>query len=133
MANEAQLRDRFSDPIDFTWWNDALGATKGTILRLSGSRVVAAATADNHPFIGILARDKIANDGRTQVSVYTDGIFDMYFDSDTVLAAGSEVTLSGANILKIYSTLDDEKGYVVGKILEAGATGYCQVMIGRGH
>ncbi len=33
------------------------------------------------------------------------------------------------NIIKGYSTLDDEKGYVLGRILEAGALGYCQVLI----
>ena len=130
MANEAQLRDRISPAIDFTWFADTTGALKGTIVKLSGARTVAPATADNDPVIGILGRDKIINDGRTQVPVYIDGIFDCYFDANTVLAAGSQVTISGANILKIYTTLDDEKGYVLGRILEAGAVGYCQVLVG---
>ena len=132
MANEAILRDRISNAIDFTWWDDTVGAEKGTILKLSGARVVAAATADNDPLIGVLAREKIANDGRTQVSVYIDGIFDCLVRG-TATAVGSEVGISGANILKIYSTLDDEKGYVLGRLLEPAAAGdvTVQVLVGK--
>ena len=129
MANEASVRDRLGNAVDMTWFSDSVGALKGTILKLSGARTVGAASADNDIFVGILGRDKIAGDGRTQVPVYISGIFDCYFDA--ACAAGNTVTISGANILKIYTTLDDEKGYTVGKLLETGVAGtYNQVLIG---
>ena len=130
MANEAVLKDRISNAIDFTWWNDAVGAEKGTILKLSGARIVAATSADNDPVIGILAREKIANDGRTQVPVYINGIFDCYVDTNTAFAVGSQVAISGANIVKGITTLDDEKGYVFGRFLETPAVGFVQVLVG---
>lgn len=131
MANEAVLRDRFSDPVDFTCY-DTPGMEKGTILKLSGARLVGACSADGDIAIGVLAREKISGDGRTQVPVYLDGIFDCVFDSAVTL--GYQVTVSGANILKVYTTLDDEKGAVLGKVLETvtGAGGTFQVLIGRG-
>ena len=119
MANEALLRDRFSDPVDFTCY-DTPGMEKGTILKLSGSRHVGATSADNDVAIGILAREKISGDGRTQVPVYLDGIFDCYVLGGA--AAGDDLVLSGANILKKFTTLDDESGYVIGKALEAADT-----------
>jgi hypothetical protein len=133
MANEAQFRDRISNAIDFTWFADTTSALKGTILRLSGARTVAPATADNHAPIGILGRDKIVGDGRLQVPVYIDGIFDCYFDGVAIPAVtvGSHVAISGANILKGYTTLDDEAGYVLGRALEAvTVAGYYQVLVG---
>lgn len=129
MANEAILRDRFSDAVDFTCID--VNIPVGTILKLSGARGVAPATADNDVFIGIAAREKIAGDGRSTIAVYLDGIFDCTFDS--TVTAGSQVVVSGANILKAYTTLDDEKGYVVGKVIETvtNAGGVMQVIVGR--
>ena len=131
MANEAILRDRFSDPVDFTCY-DTPAMTRGSILTLSGARLVGLSATSGVAVAGILARDKISGDGRTQVPVYIDGIFDCYFDSalGPAVTIGSQVVISGANILKRYATLDEEKGYVLGKILEAGAVGYCQVQVG---
>jgi hypothetical protein len=130
MANEAAIRDRFSNAVDFTWYADAAGALKGTILKLSGARTVAPCGADNDIAIGILARDKIASDGRTQVAVYLDGIFDCLVQ-DTV-ALGDDLSISGANILKKCTTLDGEKGYVLGKALETGTTGtVIQVLLNK--
>lgn len=132
MANEAVLRDRFSDPVDFTCY-DTPGMEKGTILKLSGARHVGACSADNDIAIGVLAREKISGDGRTQVPVYLDGIFDCVFDS--AVGIGAEVSISGANILKAITTLDDEKGYVFGRVLEpvTAAGGTMQVLVGRGR
>ena len=113
----AALKTRFNDPVDFTWFNDDVGAEKGTILKLSGARIVAAATADNDIAIGILAREKIAGDGRNQVAVFLDGIFDCLVQGASS-AIGDDLVISGANTLKKYTTLDDEKGYVLGKGLE---------------
>jgi hypothetical protein len=129
MANEAILRDRFSNAVDFNCV-DGVGIEKGCILKFSGARGVAATSADNDIVVGIAAREKIANDGRTQISVYLDGIFDCVVN-DTV-AAGDDLTMSGANLLKKYTTLDDEKGYVLGKALEASTFGaVTQVLLNK--
>ena len=127
MSNEALQRDKISEPLNFACTETAM--EKGTILKLSGARAVGPSSADNDPFAGILAREKIAGDGRVEVPVFVDGIFDCYFDS--AVTAGQDVTISGANILKAYTTLDDEKGYVVGKALEdVTGSGTIQVLVG---
>ncbi len=117
MSNEASLRDRINDPINMACV-DGLGMEKGTILAFSGPRGVKPSAADNDTFAGILHREKIAFDGRTQVPVHIDGVFDCTF-TGSIVAQGSDVTISGPNILKIFTTGDSEDGTVVGKILEA--------------
>jgi hypothetical protein len=132
MANEAVLRDRINNALNFTWYSDAVGGEKGTIVKLSGGRTVAPCSADNDVPIGVLAREKIASDGRTEVAVYLNGIFDCYVQ-DTI-AIGDDLVVSSANILKKYTTLDDEKGYVFGKALEtatAGSSTQIQVLVGK--
>ena len=97
MADEAIQRVRFSDPVDFTC-ADGTAIPKGTLVYLSGDRTVAIATA-NSDVIGVCARDKIANDGRTQVAVFIDGIFDMT-DSGAGIARGAAVAAAGSNEIK---------------------------------
>ena len=130
MANEAILRDRMSDPINMACV-DGLGMEKGTILTFSGPRGVKASNADNDPFAGILAREKIVGDGRTQVPVFVDGIFDCKIQDAVPL--GSQVSISGPNILKVFTAGDSEDGVAFGKILEEAVAGdnTMQVMIGR--
>lgn len=116
MANEAVMTDRISEPLNFNC--SELAMTKGAILALSGARDVKLSAADNDVAIGILGRDKIVGDGRTSVPVFTQGIFRCA--SRGVIVKGSDVTISGANLIKAYTTLDREKGYVLGRALEAG-------------
>ena len=118
MANEATVINfpKSYMATDFTV-ADNTGIEKGTILKISGARTVAAAGADNDICAGIAAAEKVAGDGRTQLAVWRSGIFDCYFDS--AVTVGQDVTISGANTLKAYTTLDDEKGAVLGKALEA--------------
>lgn len=133
MANEATLRDRMSAPINM-FCEDGHAMEKGSILKLSGPRGVGLSTGDGDVFAGILHREKIALDGRTQCSVFVDGIFDMTFTGPQV-TQGSHVTISGPNILKVFTAGDSEDGTVVGKVLEtvsSGDTTVNQVMIGRG-
>ena len=131
MANEAVMVDRLSDPINFGCADIALA--KGTLVCLSGARDVKATSADNDVFIGITAREKLVGDGRTSVPVFTQGIFRIFcHPGAATLAAGTELSISGANICKIYTTLDREKGYSVGKLLEAVTLGdekYAEVML----
>lgn len=129
MANEAVLIFETDLPIPFTC---ADGATieKGTVLKLSDPMTVAAATADNDIFAGIAAEEKIANSGITKIGVYLRGIFKMV-DSGSGITVGTHVVIKGTNTIGTYTTLDDEKGYVVGQALEtAGASETLLVLVG---
>ncbi len=116
MANEAVLVYELSIPVPFTCADNA-GIAAGTLLKLSDPMTVAAATADNDIFIGIAAEEKIANDGVTKIPVYLSGIFKMV-DSGSGYVVGTDVVVKGTNTIGTYTTLDDEKGYKVGKALE---------------
>src|SRR3990167_4111443 len=119
MANEAVLIVETDLPIMFTCANET-GIEKGTLLKLSDPNTVAAATADNDIFIGIAAEEKIASDGKTKIAVYTRGIFKMVC-SATASTVGLDQVVKGTNTIGDYTTLDDEKGYVIGMALETGA------------
>lgn len=119
MANEAVLLYQFMPSVDFTC-ADGAGIEKGTLLKLSDPMTVAAATADNDLFIGIATDEKIANDGRTKIPVSLMGIARMK-DSGSGVTVGTDVVIKGTNTIGTYTTLDDEKGYVVGKALETAA------------
>ena len=119
MANEAiivELLGNAGDPISLTVADNA-AITKGTLLKLTDPRTAAATSADNDMFIGVAAADKVANDGATRLAAYTHGIFSM-LTTNAGITAGEQVTIGGANQIKIFTTLDGEKGYAVGKILE---------------
>lgn len=74
MANEAVLIVATQPPIPFTV-ADGAGLEKGTLLKISDPRTVAAADGITNYIGGILAEEKIASDGLTQRGVYRGGIF----------------------------------------------------------
>ena len=119
MANEAVLMVELELPVMMTVANTA-AIEKGTLLKLSDPLTVAAATADNDVFAGIAAEEKIASDGKTKIAVYLRGIFKMVVSS-TASTVGQHQVVKGTNTIGDYTTLDAEKGYVIGKALETGA------------
>jgi hypothetical protein len=121
MANEAVLIYETSLPIPFTV-ADGAGIEKGTVCKLSDPMTAAASSADNDVFAGIAAEEKIANDGRTKLGLYTSGIFRMVV-SATGSTVGKNQVIKGANTIGDYTTLDGEVGYVIGKALETGTVG----------
>ena len=74
MTNEAVLIVELECPIGFTC-ADGTGIEKGAILMLSDPMTAALATGDEDFIAGIAAEEKIANDGKTKISVYRSGIF----------------------------------------------------------
>ena len=76
MVNEALIRNRISDPIDFTV-ADATAIAKGALLALTDERTAILSSSVAQPLAGIAAREKVASDGRTNLAVYYDGVFDM--------------------------------------------------------
>ena len=103
MADEAVLRVRFSDPIDFTC-ADGTAIPKGTLLTFTDPRTVAIASA-NENVAGVCARDKIASDGRTQCAVFMDGIFD-FTASGAGITIGNAFAAAGANEVKAAVSTD---------------------------
>ena len=119
MANEATLERETMSPIEFTC-ADGAGIEKGTLLKLSDPNTVAATSADNDVFAGIAAEEKIASDGRTKISVWVQGVF-IVKDSGSGVTVGDTVVVKGANTVGTHTTLDQEKGYKVGRALETAA------------
>src|SRR3990167_11159366 len=129
MANEATLRHFISNPIDFTV---ADGATieKGTVCKLTDPRTAAASSAAD-VFAGIAAVEKVASDGSVLLSCYVTGIFDMTCNANAGITAGSAVSLSGANLIKLATEAEVVTGAAFGKALEtASASEVVQVLIG---
>ncbi len=122
MAQEAILRDRLADPIDFTV-ADGTGIEKGTLLTLTDPRTAVATTAASAMLAGIAAREKVASDGRTRLAVYREGIFDMY--SSGAIAIGSwVVSNANSNAVIVANGADTASGAIIlGTALEAATAG----------
>lgn len=122
MGDEAVLIIETDAPIAFTC-ADGAGIEKGTVLKIADPATVSASSADNDTFIGVAAEEKINGDGRTKIAVWTRGIFRMTIAAGQTTTVGQDVVIKGANTIGGYTTLDDEKGYVIGRALETGAAG----------
>ena len=100
MTNEAVLKRETSIPISFTV-ADGTGIEQGAILKLSNANTAALSDGDQDYIAGIAAQEKIANDGKTSLAVYTGGDF-MCSVNGTVTAGQALATSSsttGSNIL----------------------------------
>lgn len=120
MANEAVIIELFAGgrPIRFTC-ADGTTIEKGTLLELTDPRTVIANTNNDAPVVGIAAHEKVANDGSTSISAYTDGIFDMLTDGGTDLVGAMLANSATENVLQSADATDLIQGSVVGKALEA--------------
>jgi hypothetical protein len=123
MANEAIIIELFNGgrPIRYTC---ADGATieKGALAVLTDPRTVITHAAADTPIVGIIAAEKVANDGATTVAVYTDGIFDIKAAAAGVAAVGTMVAGSGtANCTTLADASDLLQNSNVGMVLEAQA------------
>ena len=121
MANEAvtiELLGNGGDPIRYTV-ADANAIPKGTLMYLSADpRTMAISSAQGQFFCGIAASEKVANDGQTEIAVYTNGIFDLKATT-AAITLGNYCKLGGANLI----AAADEAGaqdaaQLVGKCLE---------------
>ena len=99
---------------------DANALAQYTIMALTNPNTGAASSADNDVPAGILMSSKAASDGQTEMTVALDGEWGI-LTTAAGITVGNQVTIGGANQIKVYTTLDDEKGYVLGKILETVA------------
>ena len=123
MANEAVIIEllgyKKGCPIRFTC-ADGTGIAKGTLMELSGDRTVIANTNDNSPVVGIAAHEKVKDDGSTEITVYTNGIFDMLSDSGTDIVGTMMANSATENTIQTADGDDLLQGSNVGIMLEAG-------------
>jgi hypothetical protein len=119
MANEAVIVELFNGgrPIRFTCAN-GVGIEKGTLLELTDPRTVIANANDNAPLAGIAAAEKVASDGATTISAYTDGIFDVLTDAGTDTVGAMVANSATANSVQTADAADLLQGSVLGKLLE---------------
>ena len=133
MANEATLIFELEPPIPFTV-ADGTGIEKGTLLKLTDPMTAIIATGAADMIAGIAAEEKIANDGKTKISVYLRGIFKMLADGTVAIGAG--VISDGTNPNEyITATAAADASAVFGTSLEAvtdGQTGLVLLNVGIG-
>ena len=107
MALETTLVTETHIPISFTV-ADGAGIEKGSVLMMSDLNTVAVTTGDTDVVAGIAAEEKIANDGKTSIAVYTRGIFKGYAGlagctvghaliTDTATGAANELVSADVN------------------------------------
>ena len=99
---------------------DGTGIAKGTLLKLSTPNTAAAATANDDVVGGIAWMEKVASDGSTEIVAALDGVWGITTTA-AAITVGQDVTIGGTNEIKVYTTLDREKGFVLGKALETCA------------
>lgn len=128
---------------------DTVAIEKGTLLGISGAAVnryadardgefviaTARAAADSHPFAGIAATEKVANDGQTTIGCWTKGLFDLTavskFGGEGAIRPGTLVVLSGTNLIRAAIATDVISGAILGKAMEdIAAAGVGQVAVG---
>jgi len=126
MANEATIIELIGKvpgcPINFTC-ADGTGIAKGTLLEVTSPRTVIANTNDNAPVVGIAAMEKVANDGATTISVYTNGIFDMLTAAGAQSAGAMQANSATENTIQAADGADMLQGSAVGYLLEDCAGG----------
>lgn len=119
MADEAviiELLGNKGDPIQFICV-DGDAFPKGTILKLSDNREADLSAADGDVCAGICAMEKVASDGSTTVSAYTNGIFDLKEANSAIIGIGVPVTIGGANLIKAAAAGEAETGDLFGHAL----------------
>ena len=121
MANEAVIIELFNGgrPIRYTC-ADGTGIEKGSLLALTGDRTVTGITTAITPCVGVAAMEKVASDGSTTITAYTDGIFDLVSDGGTD-NVGTVMSCSAvANVIETGAAGDLLTNVTVGYYLEAG-------------
>lgn len=107
MANEAVLRyneGAYGSPTQDYTIADAVGVEKGTVLELIDARTVRPVSTSGAAIAGIAAREKIASDGRTQISVYKKGYFDMYASGAIAIGQPVMALADSSNAVKVPTT-----------------------------
>ena len=100
-----ELLGNAGNPVRYTCAEDAT-IPKGTLLKITDPRTAIATSADNDPFAGIAAMEKLTGDGSTTISAYTKGIFDLEQKTGVTAAVGEKCSIAGANIISKVAAAD---------------------------
>ena len=125
MTNElviVELLGNQGDPIEYTCL-DNTGILKGTVMEMQDLRTVKKISAGDKPIAGVAAHEKVADDGSTTISVYTNGIFKAVCETGGSTVGHQQVANDGTNTLSDYDTLDNETGDVIGYAMETATAG----------
>ena len=115
MANEAVLIFETAPPIPFTVV-DGNAIEKGAFLKLTDPMTASLSTGASDVFAGIAAEEKIANDGKTKIAVYREGIFKVLAGAASISAGVALATETSArNEVKPLGTAGDN---MIGTALE---------------
>jgi len=130
MANEATLRLRTDNPIDFIV-ADGAGIEKGTICKMTDPRTAVANDGTGDIFAGVAAREKIADDGRVRLALFRRGVFNMTSAVGGVITNGQWVATSGSNLIRTATEAEIAAGKAIGIALETFASNTSgEVMVG---
>ena len=135
MANEpAVIIELIEGGVPIRWTvADATLVPKGTLLKISAGgagRTAIATAADNDPFAGVAAAEKVALDGSTTLAAWTKGIFDIY--GSAAITAGERVSMSGVNAVTKCAAADLLFSDVGIALETLGGAGTLAVFIGHG-
>ena len=117
MALEATLVFETGLPIPMQCANGT-GIEKGAILKLSDPFTVATADGDTDAVGGIAAEEKIANDGKTTIAVYREGIFKGFAGAAGVTVGMGIITDVGTGAANELVDADVNSEHIVGIALE---------------
>lgn len=133
MADEAVIIELLGDQGSPIRWTvaDAANIAKGALLKINDDRTATATSADNDPFGGVAAADKLINDGSTTLAALTHGIFEMRAGAATI-EAGERVKVGGANRILKCAAAHLLKGNVGIALSNFGANGWGVVLVGSG-
>jgi len=118
MANEAAIRVRIDNPLPFTV-ADGTGIEKGAVLELSGDKTAILSSGAEDKIAGILAREKVASDGRTEMGVFRRGWFDMVCSGAVLL--GEAVSSMGHDNYIHKAPVTASGACILGHALETGS------------
>lgn len=117
MALETTLVFETSSPIPFTC-ADGTGIEKGAVLKITDPFTVATTAGDNDAVIGIAAEEKVANDGKVKIGVYTTGIFKGYAGAAGVTVGKGIITDTGTGAANELVDADATSTNLLGIALE---------------
>ena len=122
MALECTLIYETHPKIPFTCANGT-GIEKGAVLLLSDPMTAATTTGDTDACAGIAAEEKIADDGKTKVSVWTGGIFKGFAGAAGVTAGMAIITDTATGAANELVDADVNSENIVGRALETATDG----------
>jgi hypothetical protein len=100
---------------------DGTAITKGSILKLTDPRTAIIASGTGDALAGIAAMDKVANDGSTSITVWTDGIFEMTCSGSITVGMPVQVAgISSENYVMVGGAIASG-AIVLGYALETGS------------